>query len=535
MLSIRTLRHTPSAPHPWVPLAIVAMVSFPWHGDDLAWAQASPHYRLAGGGLASCTGPASAAERALVGESGTGAGPARSSSASADLIGGFIGEAFPSRASVTVGTSAREFISIAFPLRPSDNSVASVLDELGEPDVSSWRLGHWSPGRSAYVEALEGGLSSIERGQGYWLITAEPTRVVEEGLAAPIGEYQIPLEDGPEGRPAYNQLGNPFLFPIAVSDLMVTDGNTIEPLTSPKNTLTEAAAKVYESDAYVSNPPVIPARTAFWVKKLATRPVSVIVPYRAGNENTARPGFAKPAGAEWAVAVSARQGSRAAEPIVVGAASVPAGQWNALCLSRAPDPPGGGLGLSVHEGTWGRLSGDYVRVFRSAASTMSWDLATHGVQWPGELSFKLDAFDLPAGSRMWLSDLQDGWTREASSGHPIIVPAKKEQQFRLTVALDGPAPGTRFVDGLRDVYPNPFRRHSGLVFTLASGGTLQAKIYDVSGRCVRGLSASTSTSGERVLVWDGRDDAGRITAPGVYLARYRVGHVQGVARLVKIE
>jgi flagellar hook assembly protein FlgD len=61
------------------------------------------------------------------------------------------------------------------------------------------------------------------------------------------------------------------------------------------------------------------------------------------------------------------------------------------------------------------------------------------------------------------------------------------------------------------------------------------RIYDVGGRFVRALSTPTDGSGERVLTWDGRDDAGRRAPPGVYLARYRAGLAQGVTRLVKIE
>jgi len=476
--------------------------------------------------------------RAIVGESGLAAAVGRSSSDTADVIGGFIGVTFSPIARVTIETGERTFASVAFPVSPTSTRVSSVLDELGEPNTARWRLGHWSPGDSTYVEAADGELDAVERGQGYWLITASRATVVEDGLTAPVAECEIDLEDGPGGRPAYNQLGNPFLFPILLADLQVTDGATTVPLLDLRNTLTETAAKVYDTDMghYVSNPPMIAGRAAFWVKKLTPGRVSLIVPYEVGHAGDEAPAPAKPTGARWAVSVRVRQGSRSCEPLVVGAAQVPAGRWNPLCVSLTPDPPGGGLGLSVRQDGWGRSNGDYVRVFRPAEPTMSWDIDVRGAESPGELVLDIDTFDLPAGARVRLDNPYDGSSRDVADDSAISLAARKDQRLRLSVTLGGvPASETRFADGLSYIYPNPFPERSGLVFTLARGGDLEANIYDVNGRFVRKLSAPGSGSGERVLVWDGRDRSGRMVSSGVYLTRYRVGGVVGVARLVKIE
>ena len=68
--------------------------------------------------------------------------------------------------------------------------------------------------------------------------------------------------------------------------------------------------------------------------------------------------------------------------------------------------------------------------------------------------------------------------------------------------------------------PNPFR--AGTAFTVASSsaGRVQLDIYAVSGRRVRRLlDHQMSGAWRRVIEWDGRDEAGRQVAAGVYTAR----------------
>ncbi len=58
------------------------------------------------------------------------------------------------------------------------------------------------------------------------------------------------------------------------------------------------------------------------------------------------------------------------------------------------------------------------------------------------------------------------------------------------------------------------------IFHLEGTKELRVVIYDLSGRRVRDLSANTGhPSGERRIEWDGRDEAGVVVAPGIYLAR----------------
>ncbi len=67
--------------------------------------------------------------------------------------------------------------------------------------------------------------------------------------------------------------------------------------------------------------------------------------------------------------------------------------------------------------------------------------------------------------------------------------------------------------------PNPFNPATTLRFSTESAGTARLTIHDPRGRLVRTLVNDALPAGEHAARWDGRDDAGRATAAGVYLAR----------------
>jgi hypothetical protein len=67
-------------------------------------------------------------------------------------------------------------------------------------------------------------------------------------------------------------------------------------------------------------------------------------------------------------------------------------------------------------------------------------------------------------------------------------------------------------------HPNPFRDE--VTFTLAPGSSPRLSIFDPSGRLVRSLRADGSRDVRPArMVWDGRNEMGRLVSPGVYFAR----------------
>jgi hypothetical protein len=67
--------------------------------------------------------------------------------------------------------------------------------------------------------------------------------------------------------------------------------------------------------------------------------------------------------------------------------------------------------------------------------------------------------------------------------------------------------------------PNPFNPSTSIPFALVSESAVTLRVYDAAGRRVRTLVNGTRPAGEHAANWDGRDDAGRTVATGVYFCR----------------
>jgi hypothetical protein len=81
--------------------------------------------------------------------------------------------------------------------------------------------------------------------------------------------------------------------------------------------------------------------------------------------------------------------------------------------------------------------------------------------------------------------------------------------------------------------PNPFNPQTSLSYTLAEAGHTTIKVYDPAGRMVTKLVDQWLAGGAHVTHWDGRNTAGRQTAPGVYVATLRVGPYEVSWRMVR--
>jgi uncharacterized protein (DUF362 family) len=68
-------------------------------------------------------------------------------------------------------------------------------------------------------------------------------------------------------------------------------------------------------------------------------------------------------------------------------------------------------------------------------------------------------------------------------------------------------------------YPNPTRHSSTLRFDCAGDVNARLEIVDVQGRRVRTMAAGRFGAGRHTIVWDGRDERGRLVPSGVFFSR----------------
>ncbi len=83
--------------------------------------------------------------------------------------------------------------------------------------------------------------------------------------------------------------------------------------------------------------------------------------------------------------------------------------------------------------------------------------------------------------------------------------------------------------------PYPFNPSTTLSFALSSEGPVLLTVHDIAGRRVRTLVNGERPAGELRMDWNGRNDAGRPVAGGVYLVRLSTSVETATAKLVMLK
>jgi YD repeat-containing protein len=126
------------------------------------------------------------------------------------------------------------------------------------------------------------------------------------------------------------------------------------------------------------------------------------------------------------------------------------------------------------------------------------------------------------------------WTVQASDGQLTSRPSNEEGFFvlDLTTSVEEPRAGLPTDFALYPNYPNPFNPETTIRYDLPVRAEVRLTIYDLLGRTVRTLVAQTQSAGAHSAVWDGRDDAGRQLASGVYVYRLEAGAFKQSAKML---
>ncbi len=178
-------------------------------------------------------------------------------------------------------------------------------------------------------------------------------------------------------------------------------------------------------------------------------------------------------------------------------------------------------------------------------------LARHVLYFGGDGAQKLSVVDVtdPANPILlgsptpFESPLFESSTSDLVVVDDILYAASSESQalrlFPVQCAIATAAPGEIEIAqprGLR-IVPNPVPAYGArLVFAAPASAPAKLTIHDVAGRRIRTLAApAASASNERVAFWEGRDEAGRAVAPGVYFVRLeRAGQDAEVQKLTLV-
>jgi len=118
-----------------------------------------------------------------------------------------------------------------------------------------------------------------------------------------------------------------------------------------------------------------------------------------------------------------------------------------------------------------------------------------------------------------------------------LVPLRDEDITVVTTAVEGELPQILPAGGFSSIRPNPFNPKTEIRFVLTRDNLVQLNVYNIRGELVSTLvNERLQGGGERVVSWDGTDNAGQQVASGTYFARLRIGaDVMQVRKLMLVK
>ena len=126
------------------------------------------------------------------------------------------------------------------------------------------------------------------------------------------------------------------------------------------------------------------------------------------------------------------------------------------------------------------------------------------------------------------------WSDGGDTSHVVTLPDTNVTftVFFSDVITDDEVGQVPRVNVLHQNHPNPFNPSTTISFSLCDRGAVSLVIYDVAGRLVNVLVDDVMDAGTHDVTWDGRGNAGRTVASGVYFYRLRVGEFTDTRKMV---
>ena len=165
-----------------------------------------------------------------------------------------------------------------------------------------------------------------------------------------------------------------------------------------------------------------------------------------------------------------------------------------------------------------RVEGDGIPELRLAAQLgdCTWEPA-FAEEMPGEYRCRDEAEALAAGGEV---------------DYRLYARAHSEEWMLLRRVSVTVAPAPVAASPTISVWPNPGNPTFHVELSLPEAARVRVAVVDIAGRRVATLHEGPMDAGERGLIWDGRDDAGREQSSGVYLIDLRGASGVASRRLV---
>lgn len=377
------------------------------------------------------------------------------------------------------------------------------------------RLARWDPSTSVYhvfdSSSSADTFMSQAPGRGYWLRTALPMVLNLSGSAV-TSARRIDFVAG------WNQLGNPYLGDVDVTETQVRVGGTTYTLDqSNENGYTRNYMWGYNSatSSYKLISPALPFSTPALGRGqgfffLAERAGQIILPYPEETE-TAQVA-AKPATVpvDWSLRLVASTEGVADTDNFLGVSSKPA----KISGIKSPPPVCDGFDL-------------YFPKDGAHTATAFVKSLGAGQQWTAEVSCSRpkavvrltwpDLSGLPADCRPILKDVASGtavYMRTANGYNFTFGSGETTRQFTIDIS-----PKAGDLLAIRSLQTGSGASGAQVSYSLSAPATVEVSVLNLAGRVVRVLQSGAVNSGTQSVLWNGLSDSGSAAPAGSYLVR----------------
>ncbi len=255
-------------------------------------------------------------------------------------------------------------------------------------------------------------------------------------------------------------------------------------------------------------------------------PVSIVLPAEAGNQPVVQLRVITTNAVgndEWVAVDDIEIANASTPPSGAGSANpdvVVAGETTLLQVFVTPGelPQSTGLAVEADLSSIGGLQDQPL-----------YDDGTHGDDLPGDNLFQFEAtvaLETLPGLKLLPVAISDAEARSSAAEIAITVTQPVD-------VANGEAPAAFAVGA---PFPNPFLSAASITFELPQPADVSVTLFDAKGRIVKTLHAGLRMpAGRHAVVWDGRDDADRRVAAGVYLCRIAASADHAMRRVVALE
>ncbi|MCG3157726.1 MAG: hypothetical protein DKINENOH_04362 [bacterium] len=434
---------------------------------------------------------------------------------------------------------AYRMISIPFDL--TNKAAESVLvDDLGHYDDRHWRFLRYIKD-TIYAEFGDSMLVRFEPGRGFWLITREPKNL-DSGAGYSVTtakSFELNLQ------PGWNQIGNPFAFPVSWNDKdVVIKGDTVATaLVGYQGSSNELIG--YDYTRTVLNP---------WEGYFVNNPKDevVMIRIRPIDMRNRRPSISKIGtgnyfvrGNEWVIQVIAKSKRHLDKDNYLGGFIDASDTWD---FHDFPEAPFFAEQVSLYfpHHDWKIFPDEYSGDFRTLSSNGHvWNFHVKANIEESTVTLEIkNPKNLPPNWIVKLLDSQNLISMNLIEGQVYSFafnPDEPERKFQLAAGrrdfVDSTSMGysnapDKFV--LSQNYPNPFNPQTRINYELPVSSLIDLVVLDLTGRLVSSLVYDYQSPGRYQIWWDGKSSTGKYLSSGIYFLRMKAGSFVAVKKMILV-